>query len=74
MTDGLHGFHTRTREDSHEITYTPVGEPRTRLRFEPGETTRWVLYKDEWDSEAGEWRPLGEKPVHNLNVDAGGGR
>lgn len=72
MIDELYDRHARTRENSHEISYTPIGESRTRLRFEPGETTRWALCEDVWDSSRGQWRPVGTTPVRNLQLDIGG--
>ena len=74
MTDGLSGWHdARARGDSIELTYTPIGGDRTRLRFEPSdETTRWALCEYEWLSELGEWRPVGTTPVRNVDLDVGG--
>ena len=74
MTEGLHGWHdARTRGDSIELTYTPIGGDRTRLRFEPSdETTRWALVESRWASALGEWRHVGTVPVRNVELDVGG--
>ena len=76
MTEGLHGRHdARTRGDSIEISYTPIGDDRTRLRFEPSdEMTRWALVKSQWRPVTGEWRPTGTVPVRNLELNVGGDR
>ena len=71
MTDGLHGW-PRTRADGAEVIYSEVGGARYRLRFEPGETTRWGLTKSRWDESAGEWREVSTKPVVDVFVDSGG--
>lgn len=39
-------MNARTRSDMIEVAYTPIGDARTRLRFEPVESvTRWRCMK-----------------------------
>lgn len=70
MTDGLHGW-PRTRADGHEVIYSEVGGSQYRLRFEPGEASRWALIKSRWDAVAGQWRTVSTQPVSDVFVDSG---